>query len=47
LLAAYLRDRLLASRLSFTFESVFSHPSKVVELQHAKDLGYCTLGGQP
>jgi predicted ABC-type ATPase len=40
LLAAYLRDRLLASGLSFTFESVFSHPSKVLELQYAKDLGY-------
>ena len=40
LLAAYLRDRLLAARLSFTFESVFSHPSKVEELQHANDLGY-------
>ena len=40
LLAAYLRDRFLAARLSFTFESVFSHPSKVEELRRAKDMGY-------
>ena len=40
LLAAYIRDRLFASKLSFTFESVFSHPSKVEELQRAKDMGY-------
>ena len=40
LLAAYLRDRLLAAKLSFTFESVFSHPSKVEELRRAKDMGY-------
>lgn len=40
LLAAYLRDRLLDARDSFSFESVFSHDSKLTELEHAKELGY-------
>ena len=40
LLASYLRELLLAARQSFTFESVFSHPSKLEELQRARDAGY-------
>jgi predicted ABC-type ATPase len=40
LLAAYLRDLLFTARRSFTFESVFSHPSKLEELRRARDAGY-------
>lgn len=34
------RNRLLQNRESFCFETVFSHPSKVDFLAHAKALGY-------
>jgi predicted ABC-type ATPase len=30
----------MAQRQSFAFETVMSHPSKLVQLQQAKDLGY-------
>lgn len=40
LVAAFLRDRLVAERMSFSFESVLSHPSKLDELIRAKKRGY-------
>lgn len=41
-LADYLRQELLSARLSFTFETVMSHPSKVELLRQAKAAGYRT-----
>lgn len=38
--AEYLRHDLLAQGLSFCFETVFSHPSKIDFLARAKALGY-------
>ncbi|MBA4387955.1 MAG: hypothetical protein C0404_08230 [Verrucomicrobia bacterium] len=40
IVAAFLRDRLLREGLSFSFETVFSHPSKVAELEQAAKRGY-------
>jgi predicted ABC-type ATPase len=38
----FLRQKLLAQRASFTFETVMSHPSKVEILAKAQQLGYRT-----
>lgn len=38
--AAFLRSRLVAKRMSFSFESVFSHQSKLDELRDAQSCGY-------
>ncbi len=40
MLAEGLRHQLLKDRLSFCFETVFSHPSKIDFVAHAKALGY-------
>jgi predicted ABC-type ATPase len=40
LIAAFLRDRLLHAQASFSFETVFSHSSKVAELEQATKKGY-------
>jgi len=42
-LAAQLRDTLLGKRRSFSFETVFSHPSKIDFLAQAKSLGFETV----
>lgn len=39
-LAAEERDRLIATRVSFITETVFSHPSKLDLLQQAREFGY-------
>ena len=39
-LAEFIRQRLLANDLSFTYETVMSHESKVLFLQTAKEKGY-------
>ncbi|MDR0782014.1 MAG: zeta toxin [Pseudomonadales bacterium] len=39
-LATFLRERLLERELKFSFETVFSHISKVEFLKHAVDQGY-------
>ncbi len=39
-LAAFLREKLLVSGSSFSYESVFSHTTKVDELAKAKEQGY-------
>ncbi len=41
-LVAFLRTKLLASRISFTFETVMSHPGKVQILEAAQNVGYRT-----
>ena len=41
-IAEFLRQRLLEARISFTLETVMSHPSKVAELQTAIKRGYET-----
>ena len=41
-LVDFLRKKLLQQRLSFTFESVMSHPSKIALLQEAQRAGYRT-----
>ncbi|WP_216361030.1 zeta toxin family protein [Comamonas thiooxydans] len=41
-LADFIRHKLLASRASFTFETVMSSPDKVAFLQKAQQLGYRT-----
>jgi predicted ABC-type ATPase len=41
-LADFLRQKLLAARRNFTFETVMSHPSKVSLLQQAQEAGYRT-----
>ena len=38
----FLRQKLLERRISFTFETVMSHPSKVDLLRHAQTAGYRT-----
>ncbi len=40
LLADFLRKKLLAEKKKFSFETVFSHPSKLDIMQEAKDAGY-------
>ena len=40
--ADFLRQKLLASKISFTFETVMSHPSKVELLAQAQRAGYRT-----
>ena len=40
LTAQYLYDQLLDRKHKFTFETVFSHPSKLALMQRARDLGY-------
>lgn len=39
-LGDYIRSRMLLSNSSFSFESVFSHPSKVEFIKKAKDVGF-------
>ena len=41
-IAASQRDECLASGLSFTFETVMSHPSKIEVMRKAKSLGFRT-----
>lgn len=41
-LVDFLRTRLLAGRVSLTFETVMSHRSKVEVLEHARQIGYRT-----
>lgn len=41
-LTDYLRHKLLQAKLTFTFESVMSHPDKIELLEHAQQLGYRT-----
>ncbi|GHT95780.1 hypothetical protein FACS1894141_5030 [Spirochaetia bacterium] len=41
-LADFLRNKMLESDSSFSFESVFSHPSKIDEIEAAKKAGYKT-----
>jgi predicted ABC-type ATPase len=41
-LADFLRAQLMASQLSFSFETVMSHPSKVTFLERARSNGYRT-----
>jgi predicted ABC-type ATPase len=41
-LAEFLRHKMLGSGSSFSFESVFSHPSKLDEIEAAKKAGYKT-----
>ncbi|WP_447970004.1 zeta toxin family protein [Nitrospira sp. M1] len=41
-IAEYRRDQHLAARQSFITETVFSHPSKLVLIQHAKEQGFET-----
>lgn len=40
LIAAYLRTTMIRRRVSFSFETVFSHPSKLKELTNAVHAGY-------
>ena len=40
ILADYLRKKLLKEKERFSFETVFSHKSKLVIMQEAKELGY-------
>ena len=40
LIAAFIRDRMLKRKISFSFETVFSHPSKVEFLKKADQAGY-------
>lgn len=40
LITSFLRDNLLKNSVSFSFESVMSHPSKLEEVRMAKKLGY-------
>lgn len=42
LIADFLRNQLITSGQTFSFETVMSHPSKLAEISHAKDLGYKT-----
>jgi predicted ABC-type ATPase len=42
LITAFLRKHLLNKGISYSFESVMSHPSKLEEIKHAKNLGYKT-----
>jgi hypothetical protein len=40
LLASFLCDRLLEQRIQFSFETVFSHESKLAFMQRARDAGF-------
>lgn len=40
ILADYIREKLILQHVSFSFETVFSHPSKVDFLKRAKRIGY-------
>lgn len=40
IIADFLRKKLLMSRKKFSFETVFSHPSKIDIMKQAKDAGY-------
>jgi len=42
LVAAFIRSFLLKNKISFSFETVMSHSSKIADLQHAKDIGFKT-----
>lgn len=42
LITAFLRKHLLDKGVSYSFESVMSHPSKLEEIKQANDLGYKT-----
>jgi predicted ABC-type ATPase len=42
LCAAFVRDQLIKSKHSFSFETVMSHPSKLKEIKEAKETGYKT-----
>lgn len=42
LITAFLRKHLAANGISYSFESVMSHPSKLNEIKEAKDKGYKT-----
>ncbi len=39
-IAAFIRQQLLDQGISFSFETVFSHPSKIALIERAKKLGY-------
>jgi predicted ABC-type ATPase len=41
-LGDFLRHKMLASNSSFSFETVFSHPSKIEELRTARERGFVT-----
>jgi predicted ABC-type ATPase len=41
-LGDFLRHKMLASNSSFSFETVFSHPSKIEELRTARERGFIT-----
>lgn len=41
-LVDFLRTKLLAARMTFTFETVMSHPSKIDILRSAQKIGYRT-----
>ena len=43
LISSFIRDKMLASGISFTTESVFSHPSKIELIKEAKKAGYKTF----
>ena len=42
LITSFLRKHLLENKISYFFESVMSHPSKLDEIKYAKELGYKT-----
>jgi predicted ABC-type ATPase len=42
LIASFLREKILQSNKSFSFETVMSHTSKLEEIKEAKNLGYTT-----
>lgn len=42
LITSFLRKHLLENKISYSFESVMSHPSKLDEIKYAKELGYKT-----
>lgn len=42
LITSFLRKHLLENKISYSFESVMSHPSKLDEIKYAKKLGYKT-----
>ncbi|WDF69136.1 hypothetical protein PQ465_01855 [Sphingobacterium oryzagri] len=42
LITAFIRSHLMKKGVSYAFESVMSHPSKLEEIKHAKELAYKT-----
>ena len=42
MVADFFKDQYLKRRLSFSFETVFSHPAKIEILKKAQDLGFRT-----